>query len=124
MTGRAAACWDPPPPAPGAPVRLAGAIREQCDNAPPLSTDRQRRRARIRASFHLRDLGERLDRHEPDGWGWPADTGLAGWFDDDRTCRRCGCTTFDCGGCVERTGEPCWWAEEDLCSACAAEVGA
>lgn len=34
------------------------------------------------------------------------------------TCRECGCTDDDCGACIERTGEPCTWAEEDLCSAC------
>lgn len=28
----------------------------------------------------------------------------------DRRCREC--------GCIERTGQPCWWVEEDLCSAC------
>ena len=35
-----------------------------------------------------------------------------------RTCRRCGCTDDDCGGCVARTGQPCSWVEADLCSAC------
>jgi hypothetical protein len=35
-----------------------------------------------------------------------------------RSCRVCGCTEEDCSGCVERTGQPCWWAEPDLCSAC------
>lgn len=35
-----------------------------------------------------------------------------------RTCRVCGCTDADCSGCIERTGEPCRWVEEDLCSAC------
>ena len=37
-----------------------------------------------------------------------------------RTCRVCGCTDNDCRGCFERTGKPCHWVEEDLCSACAA----
>lgn len=36
-----------------------------------------------------------------------------------RTCRKCGCTDDDCGACIERTGRPCWWHEDDLCSACA-----
>jgi hypothetical protein len=36
-----------------------------------------------------------------------------------RTCRVCGCTDDDCSGCIERTGRPCWWVSEDLCSACA-----
>jgi hypothetical protein len=35
-----------------------------------------------------------------------------------RTCRVCGCTDYNCAVCIERTGEPCHWAEEDLCSAC------
>lgn len=34
-------------------------------------------------------------------------------------CRSCGCSDLNCAGCVGRTGEPCSWAEEDLCSACA-----
>lgn len=36
-----------------------------------------------------------------------------------RECRRCGCTDDDCSGCIERTGRPCNWVEDDLCSACA-----
>jgi hypothetical protein len=35
-----------------------------------------------------------------------------------RTCRACGCTDDDCRQCVEKTGEPCYWVEPDLCSAC------
>lgn len=35
-------------------------------------------------------------------------------------CRACGCTDAACRGCIERTGEACWWVEPDLCSACAA----
>lgn len=35
------------------------------------------------------------------------------------TCRACGCTDNDCSGCIERTGEPCYWVEPGLCSACA-----
>jgi hypothetical protein len=33
-------------------------------------------------------------------------------------CRVCGCTEFDCSGCIEKTGAPCSWVEVDLCSAC------
>jgi len=36
----------------------------------------------------------------------------------ERKCRVCGCTDMDCSGCIARTGEPCYWVEEDLCSAC------
>lgn len=34
-------------------------------------------------------------------------------------CRLCGCTNDNCSGCIHRTGEPCHWVDEDLCSACA-----
>ena len=34
------------------------------------------------------------------------------------TCRVCGCTDNDCRQCIAKTGEPCYWVEEDLCSAC------
>jgi hypothetical protein len=39
-----------------------------------------------------------------------------------RRCRICGCTDDDCHQCIEKTGEPCYWVEFDLCSACAKEV--
>lgn len=35
-----------------------------------------------------------------------------------RTCRVCGCTSLDCSGCIARTGAPCHWVADDLCSAC------
>jgi hypothetical protein len=38
-----------------------------------------------------------------------------------RKCRVCGCSDDDCRGCIERTGSPCSWVEENLCSACADE---
>jgi hypothetical protein len=34
-------------------------------------------------------------------------------------CSVCGCTDEDCSGCVERTGDPCYWISPTLCSACA-----
>jgi len=37
-------------------------------------------------------------------------------------CRKCGCWQQDCRGCIEKTGYPCSWVEEDLCSACVPEV--
>ena len=42
------------------------------------------------------------------------------------TCRICGCTDLDCSGCLERTGQPCEWADEShtLCSACIEKGGA
>jgi hypothetical protein len=36
----------------------------------------------------------------------------------ERRCRECGCTQADCSQCIERTGQPCHWVSEDLCSAC------
>ena len=39
-----------------------------------------------------------------------------------RTCRVCGCTDGNCQQCIEKTGKPCHWVEEDLCSACAPDV--
>lgn len=41
------------------------------------------------------------------------------FFTEIQTCRICGCTDDDCSQCVEKTGAPCHWVEEDLCSACA-----
>lgn len=35
-----------------------------------------------------------------------------------QVCRICGCVDDDCRQCIERTGAPCYWIEEDLCSAC------
>lgn len=35
-----------------------------------------------------------------------------------RTCRVCGCTDNDCRQCIKKTGKPCTWIEQDLCSAC------
>lgn len=35
-----------------------------------------------------------------------------------RKCRICGCTEDDCTQCIIKTGQPCWWVEKDLCSAC------
>lgn len=38
----------------------------------------------------------------------------------ERTCRFCGCT--DDNACVDPfTGEPCSWAEYDLCTSCVGE---
>lgn len=36
-----------------------------------------------------------------------------------QVCIGCGCTDWNCTRCIEKTGEPCHWAEQDLCSACA-----
>ena len=39
-----------------------------------------------------------------------------------KKCRVCGCTDGNCRQCIERTGRPCYWVEDDLCSACAEAV--
>jgi hypothetical protein len=36
----------------------------------------------------------------------------------EQRCKKCGCTELDCSQCIEKTGEPCYWVKEDLCSAC------
>lgn len=41
---------------------------------------------------------------------------------DIRRCRVCGCTDDDCHQCIEKTGKPCHWVEDDLCSACITEA--
>ena len=38
--------------------------------------------------------------------------------DQTRRCRVCGCHDDDCLPCILRTGQPCFWFEPDLCSAC------
>ncbi len=37
---------------------------------------------------------------------------------ETQACRVCGCTDLDCRCCIERTGMPCSWVEDNLCSAC------
>lgn len=39
---------------------------------------------------------------------------------DEGKCAECGCTDDDCSQCIEKTGAPCYWAndEKTLCSAC------
>lgn len=36
----------------------------------------------------------------------------------ERRCRVCGCADDNCSQCIKKTGAPCHWVEEDLCSAC------
>jgi len=35
-----------------------------------------------------------------------------------QACRVCGCTDDNCIQCVQKTSKPCFWVENDLCSAC------
>lgn len=43
------------------------------------------------------------------------------WIKALRRCRKCGCTEHDCRQCISKTGNSCFWVEEDLCSACKEE---
>lgn len=74
-------------------------------NAYPPGPDRDRWAAGWTAALNVRD-GELADI-------------AAEIAADARRCRVCGCTDADCGGCVARTGQPCYWIDADLCSACA-----
>lgn len=38
-----------------------------------------------------------------------------------KRCRICRCTDDDCSVCILRTGWPCHWVADDLCSACEAK---
>lgn len=67
---------------------------------------------KAQASGAVRALGAPLDPDDPAPNYAPCITEAL------RTCRVCGCTDADCSGCIERTGEPCSWVEDDLCSAC------
>lgn len=40
------------------------------------------------------------------------------WVNKLRRCRVCKCTEYNCSQCVKKTGQPCSWIEDDLCSAC------
>ncbi|MEW6485767.1 MAG: hypothetical protein AB1423_14335 [Pseudomonadota bacterium] len=51
--------------------------------------------------------------------GESLDARIKSEHDGKQTCRVCGCTDNDCSQCIEKTGQPCYWVEEDLCSACA-----
>ena len=113
-----------PPPAPGDPVRPPAAAPADCRGAPPVLSAPQRRRARIKAQFWLWDDAEMAGRRGGAPPGVPLPSARFGGFAHVQTCRRCGCDDFDCAVCIERTGEPCWWVEPDLCSACASEIGA
>ena len=79
-----------------------------------MTTRHVRRRLRLKACLHLRNIED--IGLVPIGVPWPR---ANGFFEGGGVCRGCGCTGFDCSGCIERTGEPCWWVEPDLCSACA-----
>lgn len=42
---------------------------------------------------------------------------------NSQICRICRCTDYDCSQCIAESGEPCYWVEDDLCSACVESDG-
>ena len=48
---------------------------------------------------------------------------MSSGFRKSVVCRVCGCVDEDCYCCVAFTGDPCYWVEADLCSACADPAG-
>ena len=40
------------------------------------------------------------------------------WSFNELVCLQCGCTENDCRHCIEKTGQPCYWINDRLCSAC------
>lgn len=63
------------------------------------------------------------DDEEPvfseEGKNWSGFINLLGVENkEERKCRVCGCTEENCTQCIEKTGGPCYWIEDDLCSAC------
>lgn len=48
----------------------------------------------------------------------PMKGSLSLWDCPIQICTKCGCTDNDCRHCMEKTGKPCHWVEENLCSAC------
>lgn len=69
------------------------------------------------AELDWRQLWDQAERELTTGK--PAD--VAADLPAERTCRECGCTEDNCDECLEKTGVPCHWVEDDLCSACADE---
>jgi hypothetical protein len=66
-----------------------------------------------RLAEDVRALPEQITLHGKDG-AFTARYSLG----KVRSCCVCGCTEDDCRQCIAKTGEPCSWVEEDLCSAC------
>ncbi len=77
-------------------------------------SDRRTRRRRL----PFDDLVDVLDQLEPPYSHSSAEILELAQPSTARRCRVCGCTDDDCTQCVLRTGMPCSWVDEDLCSAC------
>lgn len=71
-----------------------------------------------------------LGDYSPRRYGWlltdaveftnklPVKGQLSIWDFPKQICLGCGCTDEDCRHCIEKTGYPCHWVSENLCSAC------
>jgi hypothetical protein len=72
----------------------------------------------------INDPLAREKREEKENWGketeQPHQITLEEMIEggEEEKCRVCGCTQNDCSQCIERTGTPCSWVDESLCSAC------
>jgi len=49
---------------------------------------------------------------------YPINGAMSFWNFDERICLKCGCTDDNCRHGIEKTGVPCYWIAENLCSAC------
>jgi hypothetical protein len=47
---------------------------------------------------------------------WKGELGIRDF--EHLICQKCGCMDHDCRACIEKTGRPCSWVSETLCSAC------
>lgn len=97
----AAACYAAPKPLYGVDGQPAWPFQEPQPDCP-------RPQQLLRAAAMCAAELERLQRADRNVLGNPP----------VRTCRVCGCTEDDCRQCIAKIGEPCHWAEADLCSAC------
>ena len=85
-------------------VSLLGAHTAQDDR------EHRAHAAAVRAIAHrTADLTLSIDPLDDGPYGIPASLG--------QVCRACGCSDLD--ACADEGGDPCWWAEEDLCTSCA-----
>lgn len=54
-------------------------------------------------------------------WVWVIEFEVISTDGRPRICRVCGCTDINCEVCIQKIGEPCYWVEDNLCSACMEE---
>lgn len=80
--------------------------------------DHEKQRAAVLRGWRLLRFPA-TDKGDALAWAREVRQLLAGIELSADECAVCGCTDADCTGCVERTGEPCYWFRAALCSACA-----